>query len=75
LNSYILPLFFNHYNADGVVLYGFNFSTPYQVEAMGIEKELQRQGIPTLKIETDYNQEDTEQIKTRVEAFIEMIKK
>lgn len=29
-------------------------------------------GIPMLSIETDYSMEDVEQIKTRVESFVEM---
>jgi benzoyl-CoA reductase/2-hydroxyglutaryl-CoA dehydratase subunit BcrC/BadD/HgdB len=60
--------------ADGVVLYGLNFCSPYQIEAVGIEKDLEKAGIPAIRIETDYSQEDTAQIKTRIEAFIERIK-
>ena len=66
---------YKKYNADGVILYGLNFCTPYQMEAMEIDRELYKNGIQSLKIETDYSQEDTEQIKTRVDAFIEMLKK
>ena len=60
--------------ADGIVLYGLNFCSPYLIEALGIEKELEKAGIPAIRIETDYSQEDTAQIKTRIEAFIERIK-
>jgi len=31
-------------------------------------------GIPLLKIETDYSQGDTGQLKTRIEAFLEMLR-
>jgi len=65
---------YKKYRADGVILYGLNFCTPYMMEAMSIEKELQKEKIPVIKIETDYSQEDTEQLKTRIDAFIEMIK-
>lgn len=61
------------YNADGVLLYGLNFCSPYLIEAIEVEKELERAGIPAIRIETDYSQEDTGQIATRVEAFIERI--
>ena len=61
------------YKADGVILYGLQFCTPYLVEALGIEKELERQGIPAIRIETDYSQEDVGQLKTRIQAFIERI--
>jgi len=62
------------YKADGVLLYGLQFCTPYAVEAASIESKLEDQGIATLKVETDYSQEDVGQLKTRIEAFIERIR-
>jgi len=41
---------------------------------MPVEKTLEERGIPTLCIETDYGMEDAGQLKTRVEAFIEVLK-
>jgi len=61
------------YYADGVILYAIQFCAPYTVEAIGIEKELEKIGIPAIRIETDYSQEDVGQLKTRIQAFIEMI--
>ncbi len=61
------------YKADGVVLYGLNFCSPYQIEAIEVERELENAGIPAIRIETDYSQEDTGQIQTRIEAFIERL--
>jgi benzoyl-CoA reductase/2-hydroxyglutaryl-CoA dehydratase subunit BcrC/BadD/HgdB len=61
------------YKADGVVLYGLNFCSPYLMESINVEKELERAGIPAIRIETDYSQEDAGQIKTRIEAFIERV--
>lgn len=62
------------YRADGVIHYGLQFCQPYLMEAMPVERELEAHNIPTLRIETDYGQEDAGQLKTRVEAFIERIK-
>ncbi len=62
------------YNADGVIHYGLQFCQPYAHEAMGVEKELENEDIPTLTIETDYSQEDMGQLKTRVEAFVERLR-
>jgi benzoyl-CoA reductase/2-hydroxyglutaryl-CoA dehydratase subunit BcrC/BadD/HgdB len=62
------------YKADGVILYGLQFCAPYTIEAMGIENALEQQGIPAIRIETDYSQEDVGQLKTRIAAFIERIK-
>jgi benzoyl-CoA reductase/2-hydroxyglutaryl-CoA dehydratase subunit BcrC/BadD/HgdB len=62
------------YHADGVVLYGLNFCSPYLIEALGVEKDLEKAGVPAIRIETDYSQEDTGQIRTRIEAFIERLR-
>jgi benzoyl-CoA reductase/2-hydroxyglutaryl-CoA dehydratase subunit BcrC/BadD/HgdB len=61
------------YKADGIILYALQFCAPYTVEAMGIEKELEKAGIPAIRIETDYSQEDVGQLKTRIQAFIERL--
>ena len=56
----------------GVIHYGLSFCQPYAIEAFKVEKALTKAGIPMLSIETDYSMEDVEQLKTRVEAFVEM---
>ncbi|MBO8128977.1 MAG: 2-hydroxyacyl-CoA dehydratase [Peptococcaceae bacterium] len=61
------------YEADGVINYVLSFCDPYAVESYQVEKRLKSEGIPCLKIETDYSQEDAGQIRTRVEAFLEII--
>jgi benzoyl-CoA reductase/2-hydroxyglutaryl-CoA dehydratase subunit BcrC/BadD/HgdB len=60
-------------NADGVIHYGLSFCQPYAMEAFKVEKALEDARIPMLSIETDYSMEDVEQLKTRVEAFVEML--
>jgi len=40
-----------------------------------VEKELEKSGIPTLRLEIDYRQEDAGQLKTRIEAFVERLQK
>ncbi len=62
------------YKADGVIHYGLQFCQPYLMEAMPVEKALEEKNILTLRIDTDYSMEDVGQLKTRVEAFVEMIK-
>jgi benzoyl-CoA reductase/2-hydroxyglutaryl-CoA dehydratase subunit BcrC/BadD/HgdB len=61
------------YNADGVIHYGLQFCQPYLMESIPVEKALEEENIPTLRIETDYSMEDVGQLKTRVEAFIEQL--
>ena len=60
-------------NVDGVIHYGLSFCQPYAIEALKVEKALQAAGVPMLSIETDYSMEDVEQLKARVEAFVEMV--
>ena len=63
------------YKADGVIHYALQFCSPYTVESYRVEQELSSRGIPVLRIETDYSPEDVGQLKTRAEAFLEMIRK
>jgi benzoyl-CoA reductase/2-hydroxyglutaryl-CoA dehydratase subunit BcrC/BadD/HgdB len=58
----------------GVIHFALNFCQPYAIEAFKVGRALERAGIPMLSIETDYSMEDVEQLKTRVEAFLEMVR-
>jgi benzoyl-CoA reductase/2-hydroxyglutaryl-CoA dehydratase subunit BcrC/BadD/HgdB len=62
------------YHADGVVNINLKFCTLYDVEGYTVEKELKEAGIPVLGLETDYNDEDAAQLRTRIGAFLEMLK-
>jgi benzoyl-CoA reductase/2-hydroxyglutaryl-CoA dehydratase subunit BcrC/BadD/HgdB len=64
---------YKQYNAQGVIHYSLQFCAPYTVESGPVEVDLEKAGIPVLRLETDYSQEDAGQIKTRVEAFRERI--
>lgn len=67
--------FVKEYNVDGVVLCSLSFCQPYIIEGISIEKQLKDAGILTISIETDYSSEDAGQLTTRIQAFLEMIKK
>jgi benzoyl-CoA reductase/2-hydroxyglutaryl-CoA dehydratase subunit BcrC/BadD/HgdB len=62
------------YRADGVIHYGLTFCQPYLMEAIPVEKALEQENIPCLRIETDYSMEDVGQLTTRVEAFVEQLR-
>ena len=64
-----------NYKADGIINYSLQFCSPYVIESYPVDKALIDHGIPSIRLETDYSQEDIGQLKTRVEAFIETIKK
>ncbi len=59
--------------ADGVLGYSLMFCQPYAHESMKMDTVLAALNIPMLALETDYSMEDVEQLKTRVEAFVEMV--
>ncbi|MBL4936284.1 2-hydroxyacyl-CoA dehydratase [Clostridium sp. YIM B02515] len=61
------------YKVDGVIYSNLSFCHSYSIEYRNVEKALKEAGIPIMNIETDYSTEDAGQIKTRVEAFLEMI--
>lgn len=63
----------DEYRADGVVHYSLQFCDPYTIEAFEMEKAFKERGIPFLRLETDYSQEDAGQLATRVEAFLELV--
>ena len=65
----------NKLHADGIIHYSIQFCTPYLIEAFKVRKVAETMGIPFLRIETDYSMEDIGQLKTRIEAFLEMIEK
>jgi benzoyl-CoA reductase/2-hydroxyglutaryl-CoA dehydratase subunit BcrC/BadD/HgdB len=62
------------FGVDGVVYYTLQFCHSYNVEAVKVGKAVKAEDLPMLKIETDYTMEDAEQIRTRLEAFLEMIR-
>lgn len=61
------------YQVDGVIDVNLKFCSLYDTEGYTVEKALKEAGIPVLGIETDYTDEDAEQLRTRIEAFVEMI--
>ena len=62
------------HQVDGVVYHVLKGCIIYDFEVHRVEKSLKTMGIPLLRVETDYNPEDVEQLRTRVEAFLEMLK-
>ncbi|MBI5592521.1 MAG: 2-hydroxyacyl-CoA dehydratase [Deltaproteobacteria bacterium] len=71
----ILKNIIESYHIEGVVELTWHACHAYNVEAYSVNRFVTEIcGIPYLQIETDYSQNDSGQIKVRVEAFLEMIK-
>ena len=61
------------YKADGVIDCSLKFCGLYDIEKKGVSEALKAEGIPVLSLETDYEDSDAEQLRTRIEAFVEML--
>ena len=61
------------YHVDGVIDVNLKFCCLYDMEGYTVEAALKEAGIPVLGLETDYADADSEQLRTRIEAFIEML--
>ena len=64
-----------NYKADGVIDCSLQFCGLYSAESYLISEALKGEGIPFFHIEMDYSKQDSGQLRTRIEAFIEMLKK
>lgn len=61
------------FKVAGVIDYNLMFCHTYSVEHTRLKKALQKENIPVLRIETDYSNGDVGQIRSRIEAFVEMV--
>ena len=71
---YRLKQMVKDYKVEGVVYHVLRGCLVYDFEYQLIEEEMSKLGIPVIRVETDYNEEDIEQLRIRIEAFIELIK-
>lgn len=59
---------------DGIIYHVLRGCLVYDYEYEQIEQYFSAKGISVIRVESDYNEEDIEQLRIRLEAFIEMIK-
>ena len=63
------------FSVDGVVDLTWQGCHTYNVESYSIGKFVEEEfHLPFLHLETDYSESDTEQLRVRIEAFLEMVK-
>lgn len=61
------------FNIDGLIYHVLKGCVSYDFELNRVESLMKEKNVPVLRIETDYNPEDIEQLRTRCEAFVEML--
>lgn len=61
--------------AEGIIYHVLRGCTPYDFELSFLEKMAETNDIPIIRIETDFSAEDVEQVKIRIEAFLELIER
>lgn len=59
--------------ADGVVNYSLRLCQPFDLETYRLERVLKDRRILVMNLRTDYSHEDTEQLRVRLEAFLETL--
>lgn len=62
------------WRADGLVSITLHSCHPFAIETENIRRVCERCGVPLLHIETDFTPGDEGQIRTRLEAFLEMLR-
>lgn len=61
------------FKPNGVIYHTLRYCDPYSFKAKETKDILEKEGIPLMELHTEYAGSDVEAIRTRVEAFIEMI--
>jgi benzoyl-CoA reductase/2-hydroxyglutaryl-CoA dehydratase subunit BcrC/BadD/HgdB len=59
--------------ADGVVNYSLRLCQLFDIEAYRLSRVLKQRRVPFMIMRTDYSLEDTEQLRVRLEAFLETL--
>lgn len=64
----------NDYQIDGIIYNTTKGCVIFDYEYEKINNYFNEIGIPSIRIESDYSEEDVEQLRIRIEAFVEMLK-
>jgi benzoyl-CoA reductase/2-hydroxyglutaryl-CoA dehydratase subunit BcrC/BadD/HgdB len=62
------------FDVSGVIWYQLLCCETYDSESYYFAEKMKEENIPKLILESDYSTTDTGQMKTRIEAFIEILK-
>ena len=65
--------FIRDFKVDGVIFYVIRFCDTFELEVPDVKEYLAGKGVPSLYLEDDYSVATIGQLRTRIEAFLEMI--
>ncbi len=70
----LLKEMIGNFAIDGVIDLTWQACHTYNIEAYLVDELVQKEyGLPVLHLETDYAESDTEQLRVRIEAYLEML--
>jgi benzoyl-CoA reductase/2-hydroxyglutaryl-CoA dehydratase subunit BcrC/BadD/HgdB len=70
----LLDRMIKEFNVHGVIDLTWEACHTYNIESYLVAEHIKnRHNLPTLHIETDYSDSDTAQLKTRIEAFLDIL--
>jgi benzoyl-CoA reductase subunit C len=61
------------FKVDGAILFIYKFCDPYGFEVPALKSYIESSGTPVLYLEDEYSTSTLARVKTRIEAFLEMI--
>ncbi|MFC1870843.1 2-hydroxyacyl-CoA dehydratase subunit D [Chloroflexota bacterium] len=65
--------FIRDFGVEGVIIYVYRYCDPYGFEVPAMKSYIEATGVPVLYLEDEYSMGTIGRLKTRVEAFLEMI--
>jgi len=65
--------FIKDFQVDGVILFTYKYCDPYGFEVPATKSYIESSGTPVLYMEDEYSTSTLGRLKTRIEAFLEMI--
>jgi benzoyl-CoA reductase subunit C len=68
-----LKKYISEYKVEGAILFIYKYCDPYGFEVPVFKSFIESAGVPVLYLEDEYSSSTLPRVKTRIEAFIEMI--
>ena len=63
----------SEFGVDGVILYIYKYCDPFGFEVPAVKSYIESKGMPVLYLEDEYSMSTIGRLRTRVQAFLEML--